>query len=417
MITFTEEVAKLLKNPQISLHTQKIAEHALELSCVGNALTLKYPYPVDYDRIKIQLSRTQGTMSIQSPRVVHSFWNRPAVFTASPDNELCFPPITADKEFYAAIGDMQYSIDDHTIHVSKDLEPSLLPVDANVKKTFTSLLKTKNDERFVKFVNLETREVLALILFKSKLYDLENKSPAFDLYYHFIGEKSQELVNEPWLCMVKEDSVRTISMTKEEFLRLQLIFRHFSAQTRAKLSTSSSLLSSYGISQYFSRAVVYPLDADQDRFVLEMDTGKEFSAYISQGRQHLPAEEASDSSEHKTTSSRACHSTTIHSSFKVQYCDHCHSQSSYLKKCTRCDKAAYCNQDCQRSHWKEHRLICQPASRMAPKPAFDKCSACEKANKRLKKCLCHLAAYCSIECQRNDWPHHSATCKSAKGKK
>ena len=40
-------------------------------------------------------------------------------------------------------------------------------------------------------------------------------------------------------------------------------------------------------------------------------------------------------------------------------CDFCLKISSVnLKKCSRCKLVAYCNCDCQRSHWPQHKVIC-----------------------------------------------------------
>ena len=54
----------------------------------------------------------------------------------------------------------------------------------------------------------------------------------------------------------------------------------------------------------------------------------------------------------------------------VDICAHCgetprRSESQSLHKCSRCKSAAYCNRDCQRLHWKEHKAVCQDAGKAA----------------------------------------------------
>ena len=46
------------------------------------------------------------------------------------------------------------------------------------------------------------------------------------------------------------------------------------------------------------------------------------------------------------------------------YPDHCENcgtaetKEAKLKKCARCKMVAYCNRDCQKAHWKEHKPDC-----------------------------------------------------------
>merc|ERR1711865_1285247 len=38
------------------------------------------------------------------------------------------------------------------------------------------------------------------------------------------------------------------------------------------------------------------------------------------------------------------------------------ADNATLLRCTRCKKVFYCNKDCQRAHWKEHKASCNPSS-------------------------------------------------------
>ena len=156
---------------------------------------------------------------------------------------------------------------------------------------------------------------------------------------------------------------------------------------------------------------------------------------------------------------------------KKRKCSFC-GQYDALKKCGRCGKAQYCGQSCQKKHWKEHKLICNPQDEMNPQideadpqideadpqideadpqidevnPRIDevnpqdeavpqdepnrsvkaenlhsvsnmdlgKCEGCEKEFSSLRRCRCHRVAYCSVECQRKDWPKHKDVCTAKK---
>ena len=43
---------------------------------------------------------------------------------------------------------------------------------------------------------------------------------------------------------------------------------------------------------------------------------------------------------------------------KENFCDFCQSQSQSLLQCSGCGWASYCNQKCQKSHWKIHKKQC-----------------------------------------------------------
>ncbi len=106
-------------------------------------------------------------------------------------------------------------------------------------------------------------------------------------------------------------------------------------------------------------------------------------------------------------------------------CSSCHKQSTSLKACKGCQRAQYCNKDCQTKHWREHKKTCLQYKGTVSSSATSKpqdatpthCSSCSKISPSLKKCRCHLVQYCSVECQRNDWPRHRDECTAKQPQK
>jgi len=47
--------------------------------------------------------------------------------------------------------------------------------------------------------------------------------------------------------------------------------------------------------------------------------------------------------------------------FEEKSCDACRQMSVRLKACSRCKTTRYCSSQCQKSHWKAHKLICREA--------------------------------------------------------
>ena len=39
-------------------------------------------------------------------------------------------------------------------------------------------------------------------------------------------------------------------------------------------------------------------------------------------------------------------------------CAHCDTTSEKMQRCSRCQFAHYCNRECQRAHWPQHKLQC-----------------------------------------------------------
>lgn len=101
----------------------------------------------------------------------------------------------------------------------------------------------------------------------------------------------------------------------------------------------------------------------------------------------------------------------------------------------QCKTVSYCSKACQTLEWPEHsekyhqhsstkpthystqshKLIPErkhSQDRFIPTASDNsRCSNCGKCKESLKQCSrCHKVSYCSVECQRLDWPQHKACC-------
>jgi len=59
-----------------------------------------------------------------------------------------------------------------------------------------------------------------------------------------------------------------------------------------------------------------------------------------------------------TQKKKAQHTNKIPEEPQVQKCSFCGTASSTLQKCSRCLEVQYCNSDCQKKHWKDHKAPC-----------------------------------------------------------
>lgn len=107
-------------------------------------------------------------------------------------------------------------------------------------------------------------------------------------------------------------------------------------------------------------------------------------------------------------------------------CANCGKIGPFVWLC-KCYKAAYCQKACQRLHWDKHRAVCRQDSQQEAQEPLDLtlqsdlssilssikvnvCAVCG-ASDSLKVCTCKTM-YCSVVCQKSDWPAHKKICKS-----
>ena len=104
-------------------------------------------------------------------------------------------------------------------------------------------------------------------------------------------------------------------------------------------------------------------------------------------------------------------------------CYQCRMASPHMLRCGQCRVAHYCSKDCQREHWKEHKVHCQhtmannPDNAPAPTiPSY--CENCDKFLETLHPLLCSRcknSIYCSRECQKEHWKEHKRRCNTIAG--
>jgi hypothetical protein len=79
----------------------------------------------------------------------------------------------------------------------------------------------------------------------------------------------------------------------------------------------------------------------------------------------------------------------------------------------------YCSRGCREEAREAHRPDClihqeERQERREKKAKQVTCDTCKKRSSytKMKKCSrCRSATYCSVECQKQDWNRHKATCQ------
>ena len=61
----------------------------------------------------------------------------------------------------------------------------------------------------------------------------------------------------------------------------------------------------------------------------------------------------------------------LSNSVRGQCCDFCFVKSEDLQRCSKCKFARYCNRECQKSAWKDHKTECERILSVYPNPPTD----------------------------------------------
>ena len=105
---------------------------------------------------------------------------------------------------------------------------------------------------------------------------------------------------------------------------------------------------------------------------------------------------------------------------KFRRCENCEQEiADRIQLCSGCKKVAYCNNHCQKAHWKQHKKTCTYVQKSLERDKSVRvCAACDKQlNERVMLCAgCKKVAYCDSTCQKAHWKQHKKTCSYAKKK-
>lgn len=98
-------------------------------------------------------------------------------------------------------------------------------------------------------------------------------------------------------------------------------------------------------------------------------------------------------------------------------CNSCYNPD-VSKKCSGCDFVYYCDKECQRADWPDHKAQCHKSDQQIVffKEEFVQtyCNLCKKLEVRKKCSTCELVYYCDKDCQLADWSNHKHNCYTVK---
>ena len=333
------------------LQPVRVSSDTIRLSYGKNSCQLKFPYPVVYDRVDIKVKKSDCVMSIQCPRDVQQFVEEKPLFVVNPDKELALSSITLSNSALVSLCGQQFTFSERQIMdaTGRDLT-KMLPL-SRVKESL--LILFQRNDTFVSFLH-PTLGVVALILVNQRLFDYENRVPVIDLAFCFLEMSFVRVVAAAWV-RITRNQAWNIKIDDEELELLKSVFGYFACRTHGTCKTSRSssrfnVLSEQRIQQYFTRAVVSLLLCDPDHYTGKVIMGKLPKNAIPQMSPHGGC--AKDKVNPRSTSDSDSTTTRVSCAF-------CGQSTMKLMSCARCKKVKYCGKDCQRKHWKTHKLSCK----------------------------------------------------------
>ena len=244
--------------------SERISSSEVKLFCGSFSFLLPHSYPIDHDKVIFEHSEEMNTLRVTCQRKEHSFDDEMIHFTVNPEYQLSIPPMRLSSiiKYQSTMQFMQDEMSQLRTTPVNNLPPLM-----RVKVTILQLFEQSASRCYFQIKNSEQNSCV-LIVVSTTLFDYQNITPAIDLAFS-ISEDCDTLA-ESWqhlLHSAKGDQ-SIFEFNNAEFMLLKRTLRYFANRTDAKLKpgTGFSQLFTSRLDRFFSRAVVYFLLNDPDKY-------------------------------------------------------------------------------------------------------------------------------------------------------
>ena len=337
---------------QKSLETSKlnakcVESNRLKLSCGTLTDVIVYPYTIDESKVHIKLSKKRNLISITVTRDCSVLHKEKPTFYVDSSNKLSLPHFRCSSdamEKYCAF--------------QSYLNPPGHPL-FNAKRTFTELFSnTLNGEKYFTLAFPSKRfigsaDVYGLVCVHDLRFGVAFSSPVLDVSYCFLDTKPKHLLVDFEAMCRRIGPARSIWVDDAEYKLLKEIFDYFSSTTYSAFSRERHTVSlpqeENRLWKHFDHAVLFPLYPNPEN--------QQFQNFY-QFSQSTPASVTRQ--DNPSASNEQLAQLGLGSTNK---CSFCGQVSTTLKNCACCRQAKYCGRECQRMHWKIHKLVCNVADK------------------------------------------------------
>lgn len=334
-ITLRDSILEGLTLKDLSINRVSYCE--IQLVCGAHKSNLKYCFPVNFNEVKMKLSKAQRKVTVICPRETHHFDEDNPILIVCPDHQLSLPRQDVENQVLTSHAGLQLMSGENSVTLK--LGPNGLeflsrmnwdPLN-EVKATLLTFFQNKGT-RYFHLKSCGEKTVGGQILVGKHVFDYQHCVPALDLVFCFPEDHSYP---ESVQC-IKVGTCENVSISSDQtYQELKKVLYYFAKRTNGDL-LSAGVSSAYydlvqqGVDRYFTRAVVYFLYGDADRSMLTATSGLLDAAVTSPEPESQP----------KTN------------------CSFC-NKSGNLKTCKQCGEARYCNKECQLKHWRRHKAYCK----------------------------------------------------------
>lgn len=267
-IAFTEEGLT-----SSNLKTDLISSSEIQLSCGGCVFNLRYVFPVNYGKTKIQISSAQKWIKVICPRLRHSFLEERPNFIVCPDHQLSLPPHPLKNEALDYHADIQLTYEG-LVRIVNLVKSSVAPSKPaavkpdntlfEVKKILQTLFKCKDMKIF--HLTPSDRKMCGMIFVNKHMLDYQHHVPALDLAFCFLEDHSYP---ESVMSLKKEKNHTKLSPNFKAYKLLKRVLNYFAKRTNgdcksAGVNSVYHTIAQQGMEKYFIRAVIYFLYGNPD---------------------------------------------------------------------------------------------------------------------------------------------------------
>ena len=359
VVSLSEQSMHALEHHQMT--TLQLATTKIKVVIGDKFLEISYPYPIDYNKVSIKLSRKNKRIIIEAHRKCHLLYEEEQpVFIVNADNALVLPtlPISEVQHYMRSYSGFQYSLNESAVMQGNTVRSPEL----NAKVTMATILQ-RCDRNFFQLaysgrpssIDQMYKKCQCFVVIENRKFDVWNKTPAVDMWFCFLTPEKCKKIYQQWCIVYESESGGMTHFTPVDEKERELLENIFNYFARRTVSTSKKptnkryqLLVKHKIHHYFTRAVVYPLYPSHSMVGLGvMGMPKSF-------------DQISDSILHGSTAPRKPSTVAKKSVTDQNKCSFCGNYSENLKKCSRCRLTQYCNRECQKKHWSVHKPVCHP---------------------------------------------------------
>lgn len=268
VISLAPDLLDTVKTKKSPLESNQVTQRQVELKCKGHKISFRFPYPVTFGKMKIEIRYKEKTATVISPRSKQSFHDEAPLWVASPTNRLFLPARSFTPMVRGKFLNMQFTMPERAaLQTRKQRVCPIIRMKEIVNLMFQQVSGARFMHIYVKEISLTIR---AAVVIHDELLDPETKSPAIDLSYCFF-QGLDPMMNTPWRKMTAGHKVNNMCIHDADYENLKKLFIYFGQRTHAVFSNNSRTtlgmvptLGKHKLDHCFTRALLYPLYCDPD---------------------------------------------------------------------------------------------------------------------------------------------------------